>query len=223
MLSLFNTLFPARCILCERNFIFSNQNIVCMECILSFSEEKVTYCRSCGKKVLNCQDCLKKRIFRDIKVFRSADENLIKMISYYKLHGIKSLATDIASIFENDIKDFCEENKIDLITYVPLHKKLQKKRGFNHLYEVLKHILPEGVIFELVEKVRETPLQMKLNAEERSKNLKSAFRIKDKDLIKGKNILVFDDIMTTGSTLVEINKELKKGKPENIYGYVIGR
>ncbi|MDQ7055593.1 MAG: phosphoribosyltransferase family protein [Persephonella sp.] len=110
---------------------------------------------------------------------------------------------------------------MNLVTYVPLHRKTLKERGFNHLREILVHIFPSYMIREVVEKVRDTQLQMNLTRADRIINLKGAFRLSGN--VKGKRVLVFDDIMTTGTTMLHMYKTIKKGRPEKIFGYLIGR
>jgi len=76
------------------------------------------------------------------------------------------------------------------------------------------------MIFNGLKKIKDTKLQAQLSKEEREKNLKDAFQLEGN--IKAENILVFDDVLTTGSTLMETFKTLRKsGYNGNIYGYII--
>ena len=208
-----NTLFPARCIVCGEVFYYSDQNVVCEYCIHSINQEDLEYRHSCGKKNRNCQGCLTKRIFKDIRVFKRADKSILKMISAYKFRSIKALSKVLAEIIKDDIRYYCETEGIDLVTYVPVHKKVLKERGYNHLYLILKEIFPELYISEIVKKIRNTSFQAELSALEREENLKDAFRIEDLDTVRDKRVLVFDDILTTGSTLRQIYREIEKENP----------
>ncbi|SNZ06747.1 comF family protein [Persephonella hydrogeniphila] len=216
-----NGIFPAKCVICENLFVFEDQNLFCNLCLSTVKKEKIYYCNSCGDKVENCQKCLKKRVFDRIEIFKSNDRYITEILYYMKIKGFKNLSRTISQKIEEDITGFVKKKKIDLITYIPLDRKTYRKRTFNHLEEILREIFPSYIIDSVVEKTRETRLQMELNREERLKNLKGAFNLK-KD-IKGKKILIFDDIMTTGSTMFEMYKTIKKGNPERIYGYVIAR
>ncbi len=217
-----NLIFPGKCIICQNVFLAEKQNAVCADCLSSvFKKKEVYYCKSCGKPSENCQDCLKNRKYDYIYVFTKNTESFTKIISEYKLNRVKGLGLEIAKFIKDDIEKVVRENNIDIVTYVPLSKKLQKERGFNHLEFVLRNIFPSYLIREVLVKIKETKLQVHLLAEERKKNLKGAFKLVDD--VKDKNILVFDDILTTGSTMLEVYKEIKKGKPKKIYGYIIGR
>ncbi len=220
---LFSILFPQECEICGNTFPIKGQNYICDDCLNSIYKMEFVYCHSCGKITSNCQECFVERKFDDIGVFTRVNDKLTKIIGIYKLKSVKALANSIAKVIQDDITDFALENKVDLITYVPLYKRLEKERGFNHLREILIRIFPRYMIKEVLIKTKDTKLQMELSKKEREKNLKNVFILRKLSEVEGKNILIFDDIMTTGSTLLECYKELKKGKPNKIFGYVIAR
>ena len=221
-MSFLNALFPAKCVICNNLFIFEDQNLFCDNCLSMIKKEYVEHCSGCGSKIKNCQLCLKKRVFHRIEIFKNNDRYITELIYHFKIKGYKNLSTVIANKIQEDLTDFVQREKIDLITYIPLDKVTFKERGFNHLEEILKNIFPSYLIIEMTEKIRKTDLQMDLSRDQRLKNLKGAFRLKNFD-IKNKRILIFDDIMTTGSTMREVCGVIKRGKPDKIYGYVIAR
>lgn len=101
----------------------------------------------------------------------------------------------------------------DAIIPVPLHPKKEKERGFNQA-QLLGRELAKRKQIELIEdrlvKVNRTPPQTSLEAKEREKNLKGAFQVKNGEKIKGKVVLLVDDVFTTGSTLQECSLALRK-------------
>lgn len=110
--------------------------------------------------------------------------------------------------------ELIEENKIevDLILYVPTSKTAMKRRGFNQckfIAQITSHKLNIPISHDLV-KVKETREQKTLSKEERMINLYNVFDIKNKSNIKSKRIILIDDVTTTGSTLRECEKILKK-------------
>ncbi len=216
-----NSLYTIECINCKEQFEFRWQNCFCDNCINSIVKEKsLVYCRSCGDGVSNCQRCLKNRYFKDIEVFCSFSGTIKKLIYEYKLNGRKSLSKILADKIKDDFTDFVKEKEIDMIVYVPLHKTLEKERGFNHLKQILTKIFPSYMIFDHLQKIKSTKLQTQLSKEERRENLKGAFKLNQK--VDSRNIAVFDDVLTTGATLMEIFHTIKKsGYNGNIYGYVI--
>lgn len=103
----------------------------------------------------------------------------------------------------------------DFIIPVPLHKVRQRERGFNQAYviaEGVNSILKSNLIEFGVNRIKYTTTQTKLSAKDRKKNLENVFEInKDyKNLIENKNVLIIDDVFTTGSTINAVAKELKK-------------
>ena len=107
----------------------------------------------------------------------------------------------------------------DIIIPVPLHKKRRKKRGYNQSELIAKELskklniqLHRNILYKCIN----NPPQSSLNQEERKHNIKNAYILKNKKLINNKNILVFDDIYTTGNTVNECSKLLKSAKVNNI-------
>lgn len=221
-MSFMNALFPAKCVICQNLFIFKDQNLFCDGCLSMIKKEYVEHCSGCGNKIKNCQLCLKRRLFHRLRIFKNNDRYITDLIYHFKIKGYKRLSTVIAEKIKEDLEDFVREERIDLVTYIPLDKTTLKERGFNHLEEILKNIFPSYLIFEIVEKTEKTKLQMDLSRDQRLINLKGVFSLKDTD-IKDRRVLIFDDIMTTGSTMKEVCNTVKKGKPEKVYGYVIAR
>lgn len=110
---------------------------------------------------------------------------------------------------------------IDLVTYVPLHPKREKTRGYNQskLLAIEFCKITKLPLFDTTERVVDTPSQTSKTRDERIKNVKDAFKIKKniESNIIDKNILVIDDVYTTGSTANEISKLLLKYGAKNIY------
>lgn len=106
----------------------------------------------------------------------------------------------------------------DYITYVPMHEKSQRKRGFNQCELLAKDLskLMQIPCRTSLAKTKNTTPQHKLSRKKRRTNLKGAFKVIDKKAVCGKSILIIDDIVTTGSTLGECAKTLQKCKPAHI-------
>lgn len=106
------------------------------------------------------------------------------------------------------------ENKIkaDVICYIPMNKKSIKKRGFNQCKIMAKNIsyYTNIPISNCIIKEKNTKEQKSLNRNERALNIKDAFIIKNSNEIKGKDIILIDDVITTGATVNECKRILKK-------------
>jgi competence protein ComFC len=196
--------------------------VICQDCLNQSKTQVVFYCRSCGKaqEYPICDNCKVERKYEDIQVFTYYYyiQDAIKQLKFNK---IKPLAKDLGLLIKDDIQDYLRKNKIQNILYIPISKNVQKERGFNHLKEILKYAVPSFLVKDYIVKHRETAFQMQLNKEDRFKNLKDAFSL-TVDSIKG-NTLVFDDILTTGATLLEIYNLIKDKTDGKIYAYVIAR
>jgi ComF family protein len=104
--------------------------------------------------------------------------------------------------------------------YVPLYTKRQKKRGYNQselLSNELSKLIGISVSHNNLIRIKDTITQTNLSFKERQKNLESAFEIKDKKEVKDKNILLIDDVLTTGATADNCAKILKKAKAKGVY------
>lgn len=94
--------------------------------------------------------------------------------------------------------------QVDFIIPVPLHKSRLRKRGYNqssHFAEGLAERLSAKLITDNLIRVKATKTQTKKSRTERAENMQSVFGLKNPDQLTGKNILLVDDIMTTGATL----------------------
>ena len=108
--------------------------------------------------------------------------------------------------------------KPDLIVPVPVHRSKERQRGFNqaaYLAEKLGHYTGISTDVNIVQKVLKTKSQKKLNALQRRKNLEKAFCVTGD--VRGKNILVIDDVYTTGSTIDAMAGCLKRKGAGNVY------
>lgn len=103
-------------------------------------------------------------------------------------------------------------NRIDGIAYIPMTKAAQRKRGYNQVYLMAKelHYLMNIPVYDILVKVRNTRSQKSLSAIERKNNLTGVFSVSDKIDVKGKRLLLIDDVCTTGSTLSEAARTLKE-------------
>ncbi|WP_459480155.1 ComF family protein [Clostridium saccharoperbutylacetonicum] len=123
------------------------------------------------------------------------------------------------------LSEFLEEymiNNIDykgyILTFIPLSKKSQRNRGFNQCEYIAQKIAKDLSIevFEILVKQRETKEQKTLKKDERYENIKDAFKLKNTVTINNGKFIVIDDVTTTGATLYEAYKLLKKSKAKDI-------
>jgi len=111
----------------------------------------------------------------------------------------------------------------DLLAPVPLHPKRIKHRGFNQSLLLAQAFPGAAVVRELVVRTRHTQPQVGLNPKERQKNVRGAFAVTDPALVKGKSVLLIDDLYTTGSTVKECARVLRKAGPRRVEVLTVAR
>jgi len=165
-----------------------------------------------------CNDCRTIRHYFD-KAYSAVEyrDEVKKALIRYKFFGKKQLIDTFVELMLYKVEKL---KNIDLVVGVPLHQKRFKERGFNQS-ENLAKLLAErlGYLFDnkILAKVKETQNQSELSRIRRLKNLKLAFKIIDKTKVKGKDILLVDDIYTTGATVSECSKVLKQAGASHVY------
>jgi ComF family protein len=216
------------CLVCGRKEKYIKEDWICISCEAELKTIKGILCKKCSKPMDNdseiCNECIHVPKFFDRAVAPFSYEGKIKMLirdfkynnkSYlYKLFGNKMC------VFLNEI----EKNKFDAVIPVPIHKSKLSTRGYNQSELLASYIASNfGLpMVKLIIRNKITKPQNKLSNSERMDNVKGAFKISNIEL-KLKNILLVDDIYTTGATLNECSKLLKNKGAEKIVCLTIGR
>ncbi len=215
-------IFPLRCPVCDEIVRPAGEKI-CLECMGKLRPVTPPYCLRCGKKVSGgdefCGDCReKKHIFtrgRALYEYGSAAPAIYRL----KYRGRQEYADYFGEEIARYLGDFIREIKPDALIPIPLHRKRQRKRGYNQAALLARAVERyTGIPAEekvLVRVKNTTPLKQ-LNPKERQNNLKRAFNIREND-VKLKAVVLIDDIYTTGSTMDEAAKVLAAGGVEHIY------
>ncbi len=208
-------LFPddIKCIFCGRDIPDFYNKPFCEDCENFMEFNKGNRCKICDIPIKNetvvCDFCQNnKRFFKKAYCPLIYKDKIRQTILNYKFNNKRYLAKGFAVIMAKYLKDL----QIDIITFVPMTKVKQKDRSFNQserLANELGKILDISVIPTL-EKIKETDAQKTLTFQERSENLKDAFRVINKDEIKGKRVLLVDDILTTCATVNTCSEYLAK-------------
>jgi len=201
------------CKRCRDSFLIIDYNNVCPLCG-----------RHVGKRIL-CGECmLTKRYFSE-GYFGFVYENKLKeAIHTFKFKGRPEVGRYLVSFIEHVVTLLA--NKIDLIVPVPITEKRLKERGFNQSYIIsqeISKIIHKPVADDALIKSRETKNQYLLSREDRKKNIKGAFTLKKPDIIKDKNILLVDDLYTTGFTANEASYIINKARPRTIIFFALAR
>jgi ComF family protein len=134
------------------------------------------------------------------------------LIHKLKYAGRQDIGKELGKMLGSELKgSFFDETEI--IIPVPLHPTKQRMRGYNQsemIAEGISEILGKPLLRNVLERSIFTQTQTRKSLEERRENVKEAFRVKDPELLKGKHLLLVDDVITTGSTLTACADELLK-------------
>ena len=136
----------------------------------------------------------------------------------FKFKGISFNAKSYAKALCRTIEYYGISDKFDTITFVPLSKIRKNERGFNQSETVAK-LVGESLakpVMPLLIKIRQNKNQHDLDFAERVENVKGIYMPQNTEYIKGKNILLVDDIATTGNTLAECCRVLRENGADNI-------
>ena len=208
---IFNFLFPPVCGICLKK----TENWICKECL----------------KKLNINLNIIKNSVNDIKYnlyfISYYKDNIKKLLIDYKFNRKSYIYKTFSNIIINNNK-LCKILKsYDIMIPVPMNKKRQFIRGYNQTELITKELSKKLKIenCSILEKVKENKMQSKLSFIDRKNNVKNVFKVKNKfeNIINQKNIIIFDDIYTTGFTTLECIKEIKKFNPKKIDIFVISK
>jgi ComF family protein len=229
-------LFPKCCVICRKK----NDNFLCFKCFKTINNFRSGTCPNCGKNTQigeYCPDCKNKFALTGIMIVGDyKNENLKTIIKNYKYQFIKNLAYPLASLLISFLKNNFIPNPVlknknkninlddYLVTFIPLSQQRERWRGFNQS-ELLAKIVSQKLGLKLssdLKKIKNSTAQAKLNKNLRQSNLIGNFKWQGSNL-KGQKIIIIDDVYTTGSTLNEAAKELKKHQAQEIWGLVLAK
>lgn len=197
------------------------------------------FCGKINKNYLcdNCNKIIKSIEKNNIDVYeRNFDKHLYifkyegiirKKIIDYKFGDKAYLYKTFQKIILNNKKVCDFINSYDIIIPVPIHNKRKMERGYNQSLLIIKEMTRyiENIKIDkdtLVKKVN-VERQSSLSKKDRTKNIIGAYYVKNKKNIEGKNVLIFDDVFTTGSTVDECAKVLKESGTKNIGVFTIAK
>jgi len=182
-------------------------------CIICKEDDCFGICNTCKKsiKIIN-------ELYQDEVISYGYYGGVLKDLILKFKYKNNFTAGDILSEF---LEEYITKNfkyREYIITYIPLSKKAKKIRGFNQCEYIAKKIGRDLSIevLEVLIKQKETKEQKKLKRDERYENIKDAFNIKKGIEVKNYNIILIDDVTTTGATLQEAYKLLKKFEVKHI-------
>ena len=222
-------IYPRRCPVCD-DVVTRPGRKICDECVGDFTYIREPYCMKCGRPLKDddaiiCEECDK----REHKYVRGRaafvyDDVLKESIYRYKYGGRAEYADHYAEQMMGQLGSYLRSCRADAIIPIPLHKDRLRKRGYNQA-ELLAYRLSTALDIplrnDILKRCSKTRVQKSLGATQRQNNLKKAFKIAC-DVVKLKNIILVDDIYTTGSTIDAAALCLQEAGVANVYFAVLG-
>ena len=226
----FDILFPAICLNCQKEGAW-----ICGDCLSSIEVLEYRYCPFCKERVFEKGTCKKHQsknlngLFFATSYKNPLVKKLIKKFKYPPF--LRELTLPLSSLIITHF--ILSENKIifnnqedSLFIPVPLFPSKKRWRGFNQSEEITKELsiflkIPYQV--NNLIKIKETQSQVELSKEERERNIKNSFKIKNPLEIQGKRIFLVDDIFTSGATMEECARLLKGSGVKEVWGIAVAR
>ena len=238
--SLIDLIYPPRCLICQaflqdQNTVQGGQDIpFCQTCFKEFTPIKSPICSLCGRPFSDgteqdhiCEDCLRKRPSYDIaRAPYLYDGALMTAIHELKYAQRSHLADSLGSLLALFAQTCIGELRGSLVMPVPLHPKRLRARGFNQSLLLARCVASKTgaeLDFLSLRRTKFTKPQTELSSEERKKNVRKAFEVVKPEVVKKRTILLVDDVATTGSTLNECAKALKRAGADSVLCLVLAR
>lgn len=212
------SLFPKRCKLCGE--VIEMDKTFCAECEQQKRINGDT-CAFCGCELTDCS-CSKKDKKMKYKCVVAPYyyvDGARRAVQRLKFSAHTQLVENMSNEMFDVVSDKYAEIPFDFVTYTPITFTKKFRRSFNQS-ELLAKSLSKRMGLDCVstlKKIKPTRSQHKINAKKRKLNLKNSMRVKPNVDLKGKTVLLVDDVKTTGTTLNECAIVLKNAGVKNVY------
>jgi ComF family protein len=229
--SLIELFFPASCLACGIPPKEAGDIMLCQSCLAAIEWLNGSLCLCCGRQFTKkidddhlCGLCLKDAFYFDMAralvLYKPPMTTIISNFKYYgQTAGLKSFQALKQQISPNTAEP-------EIIIPVPLHKKRLQQRGFNQALLLARAFFPNQhlqINSRILERHRYTEPQTSLSGEMRRRNLKNAFQVIDRQAVEGKRVMLVDDVFTTGTTVNECAKVLKKAGAKEVQVLTLAR
>jgi|LSQX01.2.fsa_nt_gb competence protein ComFC len=212
--------FPPRCICCDTLLPLKTHGMLCRDCEVDLPFlKKHEFSNPAGNsvgKIISAFDYEEgiRRAIHNLK-FNDRPSNAAILVD---------LSLPVLKQFFYGLSPYNDSPKYDIIIPVPIHFRRKQQRGYNQSELLSKRLAKRLAIAfhrKVLVKSLNTPPQSSLKKGERLKNLKEAFRVNHPEMIRGKRILLVDDVMTTGSTLEQCGEALTNAGAAQVDAFVV--
>jgi competence protein ComFC len=224
--------FPITCINCGTSLPDNDYLRICQKCFDKIELIKGKHCRKCGKFLPDggehCYSCRKKPFYH-FEFIRSAGEFkgiLRELIHKFKYQNKDYCDRIFGRLFENLLNKEKIMKEVDCVTAVPMHWIKKFLRGYNQsdlLAGKVSEFLGKPNLRNVLIRKKMTKPQFGLDKKQRIKNVENSIIISKPEFIKGKKLLLIDDVATTCATIEQCAFVLKKAGADKIYALTIAR
>jgi ComF family protein len=243
--SIFAVLFPSDCRICGMPLFEISRLPVCQDCLDAMPAIAGGVCAVCGERLFspyafsNGQEEARCGLCRRIEppfvraaAYGSYESGLRELIHLLKYGGVRPAANVLGRMLAEAIATVEPEFGADSVAVipVPLHRTKLRQRGFNQAELIASSAMKLGspgsrlrLCTGVLERKRDTASQIGLTGHQRRENLRGAFGVAQPELVKGREVLVVDDVYTTGATVSECSKVLRRAGATKVWVATVAR
>ncbi len=234
LLGFLDVLYPRHCFACDKSLHEEKDTYICESCMEIIEATEARRCSKCGLKSgpgitssgNGCHECKNTNLGFEKSFFVSDNiEPVRTLIHQFKYKKHICLATPLGSLLVNLLHQKTI-GEIDSVVPVPLHWKKKRERGFNQSELMAKKIsnkLYIPISTNNLFRAKSTLSQTQLSRTQRQNNVKGAFKVKNPEMFYQKNVLLVDDVLTTGMTASECAKSLKRAGANKVLLVALAR
>ena len=226
-------LVPVACRICGQVFPASGGGPVCSSCWARVAPLGGGLCRRCGRPLpeaerptVRCVECRGPKPFHRARSLGLYSGELRELLQLFKFGGAEAIGVRLGRALGAELQAEPEYARAELVVWVPLHWRRRHQRGFDQA-EVIARELARSLGVRLgrsvLRRTRHTAAQSALSAGERRRNLRGAFGARPRRLRGARRVILVDDVWTTGSTLMECARTLRRAGARRIYLATIAR
>jgi len=227
-----NLVFPLRCLICGRDISQYETMPLCEEHLSKIWLIEKPFCTVCGRKLVSemmietvCSKCREAKWHFDRLYSATIYTDVMQeLVHFYKYKMRYYLAEPFAALMAQFMDHYIDPKKVDFIVPVPLHWRRYLFRGFNQAFEIVRR-LNKNYFLKIsrgnLRRIRYTTPQVSLSPLKRKENILGAFKVINPEEFQGKNILLVDDVFTTGATVDECSRVLKQAGAGEVIGFTL--
>ena len=225
-------IYPPACTICSAPV--GSTEYLCAGCEAKLSRIVPPFCAKCSEPfdgaittTFSCANCAHQKLYFDaaVSAYRSRGiaRHVILNFKYGRQIHLRHLVSGWLISALNDPR--LRNRRFDLIVPVPLHPARQRERGFNQAALLAKQLGSHvgTPVRAVLQRVRFTTTQTAFDRAERIQNLRHAFRLRRNADVRRLDVLLIDDVLTTGSTLSECARVLKENGAESVFAATAAR